>query len=681
MTAIDRGGVKRILVITLSNIGDIILTTPVIRTLAKEFPDARIDVMSGPSGRQVFEKDPRIFKFIVYDKYATLSQKRRLQLKLKKLRYNMVVDLKNTAFPLLLMARYRTSPLQRLPAYIVHKKQRHLYRLKVFGFDNIDEPSYVYIPPEDGRYVDGLLESGGVTSPIVVLAPGARSHLKRWPARDFGRLAERLAKETGANIVFTGSADDAAIVNEATGGINCRYCDLTGKTNLRQLAALLKRADLVITNDSAPLHMACAVDAKVLALFGPTDPKKYGPTGEFDVVVQKKLFCAPCESAVCGYGNECMKLITVDEVYDNAKLMLEGYDAPEEKAPAHDKDEARPDFKRIMIARTDKIGDLVLSTPVLKAVRQAYPKSYIAAVVRPYAADVIKDNPYIDELIPYDKEGESVLWDLKFVMKLRSKKFDVAILLHPKNRTHIIAFLAGIPHRVGYNKKLGILLTKKIPHLKQYGLKHEIDYTLDILKYIGINPKDKSLYVAKDIIAEHKIDGIFKYSGITPKDTVIVLHPGASCPSKRWSTARFAEIADKLADKFLAKIVIIAGPHDKGYGDQVAAAMRAGNLNLSGKTVVSEIVSVLRRSKLFISNDSGPVHIACAVGTPTISIFGRSDRGLSPERWKPVGPKDVYLHKDVGCRTCLSHNCKKGFACIQAVTADDVYSAANKILS
>ena len=339
-------------------------------------------------------------------------------------------------------------------------------------------------------------------------------------------------------------------------------------------------------------------------------------------------------------------------------------------------------YKKILIVRTDKIGDLVLSTPVIKAVRDAYPDSHIAAIVRPYAHEIIKDNPYLDEVITYDKakKGIGILNDLKFILNLRKKKFDLAIILHPKNRTHIITFLSGIPQRIGYDKKLGALLTKKIPHLKEYGLKHEIDYTLDIVRYLGIEPKEKKLCIVPDKSAEKKIDDIFAKNGISKDDTVVTIHPGSSCRSKRWSVERFAKVADLLVERYSAKIVIIAGPHDKTFGDRMAELMKARNVNLSGNTTVTQIVSILKRSKLFISNDSGPVHIACAVETPVVAIFGRNDRGLSPERWGPIGKRDIMLHKDVGCEICLAHNCKRGFACLDAISVDDVLAAAEKIL-
>ena len=324
--AIDKSLVKRILVITLSNIGDIILTTPVIRVVSKEFPSSRIDVMVGPGGKGIFDRDPRIFKLIIYDKHVSLMEKRRLQLKLKKLKYDLVVDLRNTVLPILLGPKFRTSPIQTFPKSIIHKKERHLYRLHSLGLDDLKENSYIYVGDEDERYIDKLIRDSGITDPIVVINPGAKGHLKRWTVEGFADVADRLTGENKTSIVFVGIGPDAEVVNEITRRMKGKSCDLTNKTNVRQLAALLKRARLVITNDSAPMHIGCAVGTRVLAIFGPTDPKKYGPTGEFDAVVNKKLFCSPCESAACKYAHECMKLITADEVYEAAKMMVEGYE-------------------------------------------------------------------------------------------------------------------------------------------------------------------------------------------------------------------------------------------------------------------------------------------------------------------------------------------------------------------
>ena len=332
--------------------------------------------------------------------------------------------------------------------------------------------------------------------------------------------------------------------------------------------------------------------------------------------------------------------------------------------------------------RLDRIGDVLLSTPVIKAVRDACPGSHIAVMVRPYARQIVEGNPYLNEVIAYDKEGseKSLAGNLRFIKSLRNKGFDIAIALHPTTRTHIAASLAGIPVRIGYDRKYGFLLTRRVPHTKQFGLKHEIDYALDLLRYIGLSPSDRALYMPVTDGAERKMRGIFAENGIREGDLVVAINPGASCPSKRWRGERFAEAASELTKKHGAKIVVVSGPGDRALGDNVAALIDGRCLNLSGKTEIADLAAVLKLSDLFISNDSGPVHIACALGTPVVAIFGRSDAGLSPRRWGPTGKRDIVLHKDVGCGLCLAHNCAIGFKCLDAVTVDEVVAAAERLL-
>ncbi len=322
---IDRSQINRILVITLSNVGDIILTTPVIRTLAKEFSGARIDVMVGPRGKEIFERDPRIFKLIIYDKHLPVTEKRRLQLKLKKMRYDLIADLRNTVFPLLIGPKYRTATIQHFPGSVIHRTERHLHRLKGLGIEDADKGCYIHIPLEDGEYVSGILKEKGITGTIVIVNPGAKSHLKRWTTEGFAKVCDKLIDECKVEPVFVGLKEDGKIVDEVMGKMKNKAHSLVDKTNIRHLASLLRRSKLLITNDSAPLHLGCAVGTRVLAIFGPTDPKKYGPTGEFDSIIRKKLSCSPCERAECKFNYECMKLISPDEVFEAAKMMIEGY--------------------------------------------------------------------------------------------------------------------------------------------------------------------------------------------------------------------------------------------------------------------------------------------------------------------------------------------------------------------
>ncbi|HAH20069.1 MAG: lipopolysaccharide heptosyltransferase II [Omnitrophica WOR_2 bacterium GWF2_43_52] len=340
------------------------------------------------------------------------------------------------------------------------------------------------------------------------------------------------------------------------------------------------------------------------------------------------------------------------------------------------------DFKRILVVRTDRIGDVVLTTPVLKALRDNYPKSHIAMMVAPQAAELVEGNPYSDEVIVYDKnkghKGFLGFW--KFVLGLKKKKFDLAIVLHTKRKTNIITFLADIPRRIGYcDTKFGFLLTDKIKDTRSLGLKHEVEYCLDILRHMGMKVKDAAPYVAlnKDALAWAR--NFLQEAGIKKEDRLACIHPGASCVSKRWLKERFIVLANKLVEEYGLKVILVADGTDMMIADEIAKNTRYPVINAAGKTSLSQLAALLKHCSIFISNDSGPVHIASSVGTPVISLFGRNQAGLSPVRWGPVGKRDKYVHREVGCSVCLAHNCKIGFDCLKAITVEDVLKAVDDI--
>jgi len=342
-----------------------------------------------------------------------------------------------------------------------------------------------------------------------------------------------------------------------------------------------------------------------------------------------------------------------------------------------------PNPKRILIVRTDRIGDVILSTPVIKNLRENFPKSYIAFMCRPYTKDILVGNPYLDEVIVYDKYGRDKSWlnSIRFSFYLRRKRFDWAIILHPTNRAHLITFFAGIPFRVGWDKKLSFLLSKRLPCIKDEGKKHELEYSLDILRTIGVKIYSSEVFIpfyessekwVADFLKEHNLDN--------KKQRIIALGIGASCPSKIWPASYFASLAKLLKDNLDAKILVIAQEKEKYLTQSFQEEFKEFFYDLTGKLDLPKIFSLFRRLSLFIGNDSGLIHIAWALKKPVISLFGRNDSGLSPQRWKPLGENSSYIHKDVGCKVCLAHNCQKGFLCLKMIKPQEVFSLAKKLI-
>jgi len=311
------------LIITLSNIGDIILTTPVLDVLGKEFPEGRVDVMVGPQGKDIFKHHPRIFKVIVYDKHIPVMEKRRLIRKLRRINYDLIVDLRNTLFPYLVGSKYKTTPLHKIPsAFLLHKKDAHLWKLKELAIDTSQAQFSVFIPPSDELYVENLLDKIPGKENIIVMSPGAKSLIKKWKKECFSELADRLIEELDAPLVMVGDQNDVDLVSDIQKGMKNKAYNLAGRTSITQLAHLLRKSRLLIANDSAPMHLGTAMGTKVLAIFGPTDPRKYGPRGEHDRVIRKELDCSPCEIAQCKFNHECMKSISTEKVFSTASRML-----------------------------------------------------------------------------------------------------------------------------------------------------------------------------------------------------------------------------------------------------------------------------------------------------------------------------------------------------------------------
>ncbi|MBU0759896.1 MAG: lipopolysaccharide heptosyltransferase II [Candidatus Omnitrophica bacterium] len=339
--------------------------------------------------------------------------------------------------------------------------------------------------------------------------------------------------------------------------------------------------------------------------------------------------------------------------------------------------------KRILIVRTDRIGDVVLSTPVITAVRAAFPEAYIAVMVSPQTREIVSGNPYLNEVIAYDKisKHKEFLKTFLFANWLRGKRFDLALILHSTIRINIICCLAGIPRRIGYARgKMDFLLTHRLEYVKRLGEKHEIEYSLDVLRSLGVKAEPSPLVMPLKESVVKEADSLLFESGLKKDERFVVISPGASCVSRIWPSANFARLADILKECFGLSTVLVSGPEEVKIGEKVRESMSSKPVFLCGRTSLGVLAAVLKRASLLISNDSGPVHIACVVKTPVISIFSRKQKGLSPTRWGPYGERNAIIHKDVGCVKCLAHNCSKGFLCLYSITVEEVLEKARELL-
>jgi heptosyltransferase-2 len=333
---------------------------------------------------------------------------------------------------------------------------------------------------------------------------------------------------------------------------------------------------------------------------------------------------------------------------------------------------------------------------VLRTLRRALPDAYLGMAIAAEYKPLMQGHPDLNALFLYDKKGEhrSVLGTFRFARQIKEHGFDTVLILHSTNRAVLTALLAGIPRRVGYDRRLGWLLTDPLRYRKSEGDLHEIDYNLALVHRIGVSASDRTTSVALDPSAEAEVKQFLDANNLREKQFA-VLHPGASCPSKRWPEERFAQLGDRISKQRQLPVVVVTGPAEKDAGERVIARMKTKGISACGRFSIGELAWLLKKASVLISNDSGPVHIASAVETPVVSIFGRWGGGLSPARWgpagvsgsdatrrlgAPAGSRSVALHHDIGCRPCLAHRCTIGFVCLNAVTVDEAAAAVDFLL-
>ncbi len=303
-------------------------------------------------------------------------------------------------------------------------------------------------------------------------------------------------------------------------------------------------------------------------------------------------------------------------------------------------------FKNILIVRTDRMGDVVLTTPAIKALRDQFPDTRISILVAHSTQDIVLGNPYLNEVIVEDrkKEHRGFWGTLKLIRLISQKRFDLAIIYHTKRRTNLICFLAGIPYRLGYkNEKWGFLLTDPIKDDRPLGVKHEAQYCLDVLKPLGIKTGNLDLYVSVSQQGQEWLQKFLFEHKINPQDKLIAVHPGASDMARGWPPQKFAQLIEKVVQAYHCKIIFVGDKRIEDVVQEILKFYKGPYLSLIGHTRLFELISLLKRANLLFSIDSGPVHIAAGLGTPVVSIFTRNQPGINPERWRPLGALSRFV--------------------------------------
>ncbi|MGD8535121.1 MAG: glycosyltransferase family 9 protein [Candidatus Aminicenantes bacterium] len=353
-------------------------------------------------------------------------------------------------------------------------------------------------------------------------------------------------------------------------------------------------------------------------------------------------------------------------------LILSGLTSPLRK-----KEFDRESVRSVLIISLKRVGDVILSLPAFRAIKESLPKSQVTVFADAYTKDILERIPYIDAVVPYEKDS-SFLKKAKQVRKLSYNSFDLAVDLTCDYTFEgaLWTWLSGAKFRVGYDTwKRGLLFHRPVTPPKE--VIHAIDEILNVVQSIGLETKDKSLKISASKEATDTVKKFLQDNKVKSDTLLIGIHPGGYYPTQRWLTERFAGVADKLIEKYNARIVLIGGPKEEGIIQQITTHMAHSPLVFINEPL-GDLLALLQSCHLLICNNSGPLHMATALGTLTVSTMGPT----LPERWWPQGEEDIVIHKDLPCMPCNEGHCRlKTLECMKLITVEDMLDAAETQIS
>jgi heptosyltransferase-2 len=341
------------------------------------------------------------------------------------------------------------------------------------------------------------------------------------------------------------------------------------------------------------------------------------------------------------------------------------------------------EIKRVVVRGTNWVGDSVMSVPALRALRRVLPKAEITLVLRPSTKGLFTDADFIDQVLVYDRRN--VFSVVSQVKKWRKKKFDLAVLFQNAFEAALIPFLASVPLRLGYaTEARQAMLTHPIEVPDWRSSRHEVFYYLYLItaleqmlyktSIICETDPDASLDIQPD--RKQEAEKILSAHGISEAHTVVAICPGSiNSRAKRWPAESFASLADRLLDEH-RKVVIVGSKAEEDVTRDVLSRMRRKPVVLTGKTTIDQLTAILGLADLLITNDTGPAHIASALGRPTLVIFGPTN----PLTTRPFSPQAEILREPPDCAPCMLRDCPIDHRCMTAITVDNVAERAQTIL-
>lgn len=319
---------------------------------------------------------------------------------------------------------------------------------------------------------------------------------------------------------------------------------------------------------------------------------------------------------------------------------------------------------------------------MLPAIRACFPDAHIAMLLRRYTGEIVEGNPYVNELIWYDDDEQLVPFR-RMRRIIKEKTFDAAIVVYPRLRLAWLMFWSGIPVRIGTGfRYYSFLFNRKVFEHRRDAKRHEVEYNLNLLREIGCPVPQNNARFEIDIpsSAITNVDKILRALNFDPGKSFVVIHPGSGGSAREWSAEQFGQLAVKLMAERGVHVLVTGGKGEEKRVAEILIATRGLAVPLVNKLTLKELAALLQSASLFISNSTGPLHLAVAVGTPVVGLFPQIT-ALSAKRWGPYsGIRKILIpDKAVDCSECIRANGRQ-CACMQSITVEEVYAASCSIL-
>jgi heptosyltransferase-3 len=332
-------------------------------------------------------------------------------------------------------------------------------------------------------------------------------------------------------------------------------------------------------------------------------------------------------------------------------------------------------LSRILVVRTDRIGDVLLSTPVVEALRLKYPEAHIAMLVSKGSKEVVEGNPFLNDVLVDTEEKVS-----RLAQRIKAKKFDAAVLLHPTPRLAWALSRAKIPIRVGTGYRgYSFLFTKRVYEHRKTAERHELEYNLSLAEALGatikdpepkifLSPKDRAW--AKERLAK---------AGVKEGEKLIGIHPGSGGTARDWRPERFGELGERIQKELGPRVIVTGVKEERKLAEVVASKMIKPPILVIGETNLKQLTAILERESVFVSNSTGPMHLAAAVGSSLVALFPPIT-ACSPRRWGPWGKgHKVIVPKVPECRKCTEAQCRV-YDCMDRITVEEVFTVVKGAL-